>query len=165
MAFKCEVLHFINLLIAQTLHNQTIKNAIRKWLNILHGRCPHSRHIMKIWVTSCSAIGRPCNMWCLSLDLVTRAFYRVYIFPFWKFPLASMGVLSHRLRTLDRSLVPPSTWAEIFRRTCLQSHLQTSPPTPQKSYPKFRNTRQLLKLPPLSAQKCHSAEGRGGPRI
>ena len=26
-----------------------------------------------------------------------------------KFPLTPMGVLSHRLRTLDRSLVPPST--------------------------------------------------------
>ena len=58
-----------------------------------------------------------------------------------KFPLTMMGVLAHRLRTLDRSLVPPSAWAEIFRRTCLQSHLQTSPPTPQKSYLKFRNPR------------------------
>jgi hypothetical protein len=28
-------------------------------------------------------------------------------------PLAPMGVLAHRLRTLDRSLVPPSTKAEI----------------------------------------------------
>ena len=26
------------------------------------------------------------------------------------------------LRTRDPSLSPPSTWAEIFRRTCLQSH-------------------------------------------
>jgi hypothetical protein len=33
------------------------------------------------------------------------------------------GLLAHRLRTLDRSLVPPSTQAEIFRHTCLQSHL------------------------------------------
>ena len=38
-------------------------------------------------------------------------------------------------------LSPPSKWAEIFRRTCLQSHLQTSPPTPQKSYPKFQKPR------------------------
>jgi hypothetical protein len=30
-----------------------------------------------------------------------------------KFPLAPMGVLAHRLRTLDRSFVPPSTRAEI----------------------------------------------------
>ena len=28
-----------------------------------------------------------------------------------------MGVLSHHLRTLDRSLVPPSTCAEIFDPT------------------------------------------------
>ena len=30
-----------------------------------------------------------------------------------------MGVLATRLRTLDGPLVPPSTQAEIFRRTCL----------------------------------------------
>ena len=42
-----------------------------------------------------------------------------------QFPLTPMGVLAHRLRTLDRSLVPPSAWAEIFWRTCLQSHLQS----------------------------------------
>jgi hypothetical protein len=30
-----------------------------------------------------------------------------------------MGVLAPRLRTLDGPLVPPSTRAEIFRRTCL----------------------------------------------
>jgi hypothetical protein len=52
-----------------------------------------------------------------------------------------MGVLANRLGMLDRSLVPPLEWVEIFRRMCLQSHLQTSPPTPQKSYPKFRNPR------------------------
>ena len=38
-------------------------------------------------------------------------------------PLTPMGVLAHRLCTLDRSLVPPSAWAEIFPPTCLQSHL------------------------------------------
>ena len=32
-----------------------------------------------------------------------------------------MGVLTHRLCTLDRSLVPPSAWADIFRPRCLQS--------------------------------------------
>jgi hypothetical protein len=37
-----------------------------------------------------------------------------------KFPLAPMGVL------------------KIFRRMCPQSHLQTSSPFPQKSYPMFR---------------------------
>ena len=33
----------------------------------------------------------------------------------------------------------PMESAEIFKQTCLQvqSHLQTSPPTPQKSYAKF----------------------------
>jgi hypothetical protein len=39
------------------------------------------------------------------------------------FPLAPMGVLAHRLRTLDRLLVVPSTQAKIVWRTCLQSYL------------------------------------------
>ena len=38
----------------------------------------------------------------------------------------------------------PST--PIFRRTCLQSHFQTSPPTPQKSYPKFRKHRTTFEI-------------------
>ena len=50
------------------------------------------------------------------------------------------------LHSRDPPLSPPSTWAEIFRRTCLQSHLQTSPPTHQKLYPKFRNPRTNLKF-------------------
>jgi hypothetical protein len=36
-----------------------------------------------------------------------------------KFLLAPMGVLAPRLRTLDGPLVPPSTRAEFFWRTCL----------------------------------------------
>ena len=51
---------------------------------------------------------------------------------------------------------------EIFRHTCLQSHLQTSPPTPQKSYPKFRNPRTTFENTPVVRQKCHSA---GGPQF
>jgi hypothetical protein len=34
------------------------------------------------------------------------------------------------LHTLDPQLSPPSTLAEFFQRTFLQSHLQTFPPTP-----------------------------------
>ena len=33
-----------------------------------------------------------------------------------------------------------------FWHTCLQSHLQTSPPTPQKSYPKFRNPKTTFEI-------------------
>jgi hypothetical protein len=51
-----------------------------------------------------------------------------------------MGVLAHRLRTLDRSLVPSSTRAEVFR------------------FPFFE-------ISPVSAQKLHSMGGREGPRI
>ena len=35
---------------------------------------------------------------------------------------------------------------ENFRHTCLQSHLQISPPTPQLSYPKFRNPRTTFEI-------------------
>ena len=44
------------------------------------------------------------------------------------------------------ALGPPSTLAEIFRHICLQSHLQTSPQTPQMSYLKFRNPRTINAL-------------------
>ena len=63
-----------------------------------------------------------------------------------KFPLEPMGVLALRSATRDPPLGPPSTLAEIFRYTSLQSHLQTSPPTPQKSYPKFRNPRTTFEI-------------------
>ena len=33
-------------------------------------------------------------------------------------PLTPMGVLAHRLRTLDSSLVPPLTWEKNFRHMC-----------------------------------------------
>ena len=63
-------------------------------------------------------------------------------------------LLKHRsslpgLRTLDPQLRLPSTPAEFFRCTCLQSYLQTSPPIPQKSYPKFQNTRTTFQTTPL----------------
>ena len=44
------------------------------------------------------------------------------------------GSLVPGLRTLDPPLSPSSTPAEIFQCMCLQSHLQTSPTNPQKSY-------------------------------
>ena len=72
-----------------------------------------------------------------------------------------MGVLANRLRTLDRSLVPRSTRAEIFPRMCLQSHL----PQPLRSHIlSFGTLGQLFKIPPFSAHKSHSAGGRGVPK-
>ena len=41
------------------------------------------------------------------------------------------------LRTWDPPLSPPSTLAEIFWHACLQSHIQTSPPTPQVNFWNF----------------------------
>ena len=79
-----------------------------------------------------------------------------------QFPLTPMGVLAPGSAHARPSAQPPIDMSGNFRRMCLQSHLQTSPPTPQKAYPKFWNPR---KLPPLSAQKCHSAGSRGGPQF
>ena len=68
-----------------------------------------------------------------------------------KIPQAPMGVLIPGLHTWHPLLGPPSTLAKIFHRMWLQSQLQTSPPIPQKSYPKFQNStaslsRKYLKL-------------------
>ena len=60
----------------------------------------------------------------------------------------------------DPPLSHPLTWAEIFRHTCLQSCLQTSPPTPKKSYTKFQNP---WKCRPLVYPKSAYCRGKGGP--
>jgi hypothetical protein len=59
-------------------------------------------------------------------------------------PLTSMGVLTHRSVHAKPSARPPIDKVDIFWRMWLQSHLQTSPPIPKKSYPKFRNPRTNL---------------------
>ena len=87
--------------------------------------------------------------------------FAVYIF-LSIFPIMPLGVLAHRLRTLDCSLVPPSTWAEIFRRTFLQSHLQTSLQTKQNSYPKLWNPRTTFENTPLCLPKYSIVRGVGG---
>ena len=80
-----------------------------------------------------------------------------------KFPLVPMGVLARCLRTLDRSAGPPidtSGSARVCRVTF--KHL----PQPLRShFRSFGTLGQLFKIPPLSAQTCHSAVGRGGPKI
>jgi hypothetical protein len=88
----------------------------------------------------------PKSTFCLfDLDLDLAEQYQNCIgCPWIKFPLMSMGVLAHCLHMLDRSLVPPLAWTEICVRTCLQSHLQTSPQIHQKSYQKFWNPRSTL---------------------
>jgi hypothetical protein len=59
-----------------------------------------------------------------------------------EYPLALMGVLTPGSAHARPSARPPiNTTRKYFRCTCLQSHLQTSPPTPQKSYLKFRDPR------------------------
>ena len=45
-----------------------------------------------------------------------------------------------------RMLDPPLDVSEKFPRMCLQSHLQTSPPSFQKSYLKFRNPRTNFEI-------------------
>jgi hypothetical protein len=63
--------------------------------------------------------------------------------------------------TLDRLLIPPSAWAEIFRPKCAQSHLETYPPTLQNSYPKFWNHRTTFENTPICLPKYSIARGEG----
>ena len=84
---------------------------------------------------------------------------RFKIWPFsgqnWvKIPLAPRGVLAPvSAHAAGPSAQPPSALAEFFRHTCLQSCLQTSPPTPQKSYPKIQNSRTSLSRENLNLAK------------
>ena len=64
---------------------------------------------------------------------------RVSMMGDWKFPVTPMGVLAP-------GSAHARPWAEIVGRTCLQNHLRTSPPTPQKSYPKFRDPRTTFEF-------------------
>ena len=59
----------------------------------------------------------------------------------YKFPITSMGVLAPGSAHARPSARPPMDISRNKRRMFLQNHLQTSPPTPQKSYLKFRNPR------------------------
>ena len=79
-----------------------------------------------------------------------------------EFPLAPMGVLALSSVHARPQLGPPSTLANILKRKCLQSHPQTSLPTPHKSYPKFQNcttsfSRKNLKLAnfPVKIEACY----------
>ena len=74
-----------------------------------------------------------------------------------------MGSSLPGLPTQDPLLAPPLTLAQIFWHTCLQSHLQTSPPTPQKSYMKFQNFTTFFEF--LYHPLCHSEVGRGDHRL
>ena len=47
------------------------------------------------------------------------------------------GVVAPHLRMIDRYACPLINMSSICLHMCLQSHLQTSPLTPQKSLPKF----------------------------
>ena len=59
-------------------------------------------------------------------------------------PLMLMGVLAPRSAHARAFARPPIDMSGNF-----QSHLQTSPPTPQKSYPKFQNPRTTFENTPL----------------
>ena len=82
---------------------------------------------------------------------------------FLKFRLCRWGSSLLGCAHLTCPVVPPMTRAEIFMRTCLQSHHL---PQPHRSHIwSFRTLGQLFKIPPISAQICHSAGGSGGPPI
>jgi hypothetical protein len=75
-----------------------------------------------------------------------------------------MGVLAHRLRTLDRSLVPPSHGRKYSGACVCRVTFKHLPQPLQSHIFSFGTLGQLFKIPPSSAQKLHSAGGRGGPR-
>ena len=97
-------------------------------------KCRNMKHLNKLWLFKSS---NQDGIYIFENTVVTN------------FCSPRCGSLLLGLRTLDPPLGPPSTWAEISRHMCLQSHLQTSPPTPQKSYPKFRNPRTTFENNPL----------------
>ena len=66
-------------------------------------------------------------------------------------------------RMRDLPLSPPSTLAEIFRCTCLQSCLKLSTPTHKKSYTKFQNPRKIFD--PMFTQIRPFQGGRGVPEV
>ena len=76
-----------------------------------------------------------------NLNLINSLEYKILL-PFIHYRKL-MGVLAR----------PQSTLAEIFRHSYLQSHLLTSPPTPQKSYLKFRNPRTTFENTPRCPPK------------
>ena len=110
-------------------------------MGILAPMFAHMRH--SLWPPFDTS--RKLQRTCLQSHLQTSPQKRQKSNPkFCLFP--PMGVFAPRLRTLDVSARSPIDTSGNFRRTCLQSHLQTSPPTPQKSYPKFRNPRTNFEI-------------------
>ena len=82
-----------------------------------------------------------------------------------KFPLVPMGVLAHRLRTLDRSLVPHRHKRKFSGARVCRVTFKHFPQPLRSHILSFGTLGQLLKIPPFSAQKSHSAGGGGGPQI
>ena len=91
-------------------------------------------------------------VWILRLCEETQEAMRREII-IYQIPLTPSRVLAPGTAHARLSPRPPSTWADIFWRMCPQSHLQTSLPIPQKSYPKFRNRRTTFESTPLCLPK------------
>ena len=72
-----------------------------------------------------------------------------------------MGVLAHRLRKLDRSLVPHQHERKFFGAHVCRITFKQLPQPFRSHILSFGTLRQLLKIPPFSAQKSYSAGGRG----
>ena len=79
-----------------------------------------------------------------------------------RIPFTPMGVLAPGSTHARSSARAPIDMSGNFRRTCLQSHLQTSPPTPYKSYLKFWNPRTTFENTPLCPPKYSIVWGVGG---
>ena len=73
-----------------------------------------------------------------------------------------MGVLTPCLCMLQIVACPPINMSQKgCWRMCLQSHHQSSPPTPPKEFPKFQNPMTTLENPPLCLAKYSIVQGKG----
>ena len=78
------------------------------------------------------------------LEIINKkVIYNIYILCQIYKPLIILNLLCFIYLMFEKSF---GEYLLNFRRTCLQSRLQASPPTPPKSYLKFRNHR---KIPPF----------------
>jgi hypothetical protein len=82
--------------------------------------------------------------------------------PMQKMTSGPMGVLAPRSTQTWSPDQPPINTSGNLQCTCQQSHLQTSPPNPQKSYAKFQNPRTTFENLTLCPAKYSIVRGEWG---
>ena len=94
--------------------------------------------ILSIIVDHCRPIDRPTDNVIYRVVITAKNFFWLPLYLSTSL-MTTMKNISVSAEGGPRSRVcSPSTLVEIFRCTCPQNHLKTSPPSPEKSYPRFR---------------------------